>query len=142
MMKSAIPEEELLDVETWNDPGISTFWVIVGEEKVGLVALEPHTRPAANYNEASPKEKGSLYLLMICLLPNHQDKGLGSLIMSWLKFVLRSSNGEFVRIVSNFRPSNFQSVNFHIKNGFKIVENIVEYSPDNGETALVAEWQK
>ena len=61
--------------------------------------------------------ENDLYLMQIVVKKNMQNLGIGSRMINHLKKHCK----QFSCITSNVRPDNVASLNFHKKNGFKVV---------------------
>lgn len=138
MQVAVLPDEKPFPKDIWMEEKIETWWVMMDGEKVGIVSIEMDSAPGSTYESDSEPSPGSIYLILIGLIPKWQGIGLGKVAMNWLKTKARTTYG-CSRIVSNLRPSNTCSVDLHAGEGFRVIGYKPDYYPNPIEGSLVLE---
>lgn len=135
---AVLPNEKPFPQTVWMEEKIETYWIKVNGEKVGIISIERDSAPGATYDAESEVSPGSIYLILIGLIPGWQGKGFGKLAMEWLKVMVRSRKG-YTRIVSNLRQSNTPSLKLHTSMGFREIALKWSYYSDPNENSPVLE---
>ncbi len=104
----------------------STFVVAEENEKVIGFGI-------AGQEQGNPKRA---WVLDVCVLPEHQKKGVGKCIGQWLIQELQRQGYEYVR--ATVSPKNIPSQKGLIKYGFKILQEVPDYF-GHGEDRLIVE---
>lgn len=137
MQLAVLPHELPFPPSVWREQPIEAYWIIVNNTKVGLIATESNFEPGENYEADSWPAPGSLYLILIGLVPEWQGKGLGRVGMEWLKAHALSRG--FSRVVSNLRTDNTPSMKLHLRSGFSGVDVRKDYYSNPTEDSPVLE---
>jgi RimJ/RimL family protein N-acetyltransferase len=126
MQVAVLPDEKPFPKGIWMEENIRAWWIVINEEKVGIVSIEKDSAPGSTYEADSEAGPGSIYLILIGLLPEWRGKRLGTVAMAFLKAEALWMVG-YNRIVSNLRSSNHTSINLHVSGGFECIGSKPNY---------------
>lgn len=135
MQVTVLPDEQPFPKTVWGEEKIETWWVIIDDEKVGIISIERDSAPGDTYESESRASPGSIYLILIGFVPAWQSRGLGKVTMEWLKTMVRSRDGNC--IVSNLSPDNEASVALHTSAGFETIGSRPNYYSNPTRDSLV-----
>jgi hypothetical protein len=76
MQEAVLPDEAPFG-NIWSEEKVETHWIIVNNEKAGIISIERDSEPGTSYEAESLPAHGSIYLILIGFLPPWQKKGLG-----------------------------------------------------------------
>lgn len=138
MQHRVLPGEPEFGNDVWLAENVRSFWITANDIKVGIVCIELNAEPGMSYSDDSTTVSGSVYLLLIGLLPEWQEQGLGKRAMKSLKEFC-AKNG-YHRIASNLRPSNTASRRLHEGSGFKEIALRPLYYSNPDEDSIVLEF--
>ena len=119
--------------EDWE--GLEIFFITTDEQIIGSLALRHNTDVAKRYYDDYTECVGHLYGVSLGILPDWQDKGIGTQAMRWMIDYGRKHG--FTRIVANARASNIQSIRVQQKAGFEIVRIYSDWYDEPTENSVV-----
>ncbi len=130
--RKIFPAADRFDTVYWAT--CESYWLIVGNTKVGCCAFEKHVDFHDN-NDIAPRRKGSLYISTTGILPKFQNQGFGALLKSW-EIAYARYHG-FNRVITTCRRSNARMIKLNREFGFRKVRTCPGYYPE--ESAVLME---
>jgi|HubBroStandDraft_5_1064220.scaffolds.fasta_scaffold314638_2 ribosomal protein S18 acetylase RimI-like enzyme len=120
--RKVFPSADRFDRAYWSK--CESYWLLVGNIKVGCCAFEKHIDFHGDSGEA-PHRKGSLYISTTGILPRFQKRGFGALLKSW-EIAYARYHG-FNRVITTCRKSNTHMIQLNRRFGFKKVRTVPYY---------------
>lgn len=126
----ASPRNEWMDFES--------YLLFLGRIPIGFISIREQCRVDAEDQFVTDPE--SLYLGGIGIIPEYQNRGYASLLMSWLMIYFQES--AMKKVFSHIRQSNSASLALHKKFGFRSIGQFPNFYERPNEPAIVLELTK
>ena len=132
--KVLVPDDPF-EEGVWGEDSIDAYWIMDGDERIGVLVTERDVSIAPTYAEESLRSPGNLYLCLIGVFPARQRQGIAR--EAFALIVAHARETGMHNIQSNLRESNLSSLRFHEAVGFMPAGRIEGYYPNPKEDTLV-----
>lgn len=122
----------------WLDPGVESYWMLLGKKRIGILAVELDVTVADTIESDSVPSLGTVYSVSIGVLPRYRRKGFAFAAKRWSLTEAPFLKGRS-RVVCNVRESNLPSLNLSLKAGFQRVGVKPAYYQNPVEASIVLE---
>ena len=133
-MASVLVPFDPFDTDTWTEPGTETYWIMHCGARIGIVSVKRDAAIAENYFDNLPKCPGSLYVLLIGVLPQYRRRKIAKRTFQEVIAVARDRHMRVLQ--SNCRESNRASERLHLSSGFKVTGKLPGYYPNPLEDTI------